>query len=130
MRIKLHSIFVADQDKAKTFYTEVLSFELKQDAAYGPDTRWLTVVSPEDPNGIELLLAPTKGDAAAEAFQKAQYAAEKPASSFTTDDIQKEYERLQAQGVVFRMEPKQMPYGGTDAVFEDGCGNLLNLHQD
>jgi catechol 2,3-dioxygenase-like lactoylglutathione lyase family enzyme len=128
MRIKLTSLFVDDQDKALAFYTESLGFELKTDAPYSETARWLTVVSPEEPDGTELLLnLPDESEAA---FQRATREAGKPATSFTTDDCRRDYERLAATGVKFLMEPAEMPYGGTDALFDDGCGNLINLHQE
>jgi predicted enzyme related to lactoylglutathione lyase len=128
MRIKLAGIFVDDQDRARTFYTEVLGLEIKTDADYGPDARWLTVVSPEDPDGTELLLnAP---DEAARAFQAANRQAGRPATSLSTDDCRRDYRRLVERGVRFVMEPTTMSYGGTDALFDDTCGNLINLHQD
>lgn len=128
MLIKLAGIFVEDQDAARKFYTNVLGFQVKTDAAYGPGQRWLTVVSPEDPDGTQLLLSP--GDEAATALQRAQRAAGKPAVSLTTDDCRREHRELVAKGVTFTLEPTKMEYGGTDAVFDDGCGNLINLHQD
>ena len=128
MRIGLTEIFVDDQVKARAFYTEVLGFRVKTDAPYSDTTRWLTVVSPEDPQGTELLLTPIND--AAVALQASRRAAGSPAISFRTDDCRRTYEELRAKGAVFLSEPKQMDYGGTDAVFEDGCGNLLNLHQE
>lgn len=128
MRIGLTGIFVDDQEKALKFYTEVLGFRLKTDAPYGQGARWLTVVSPEDPEGTELVLGAP--DEAAKIFQRATREAFKPATSFKTDDCQRDYEQLRAKGVKFIMAPRKMPYGGTDALFEDGCGNLLNLHQE
>ena len=128
MRIGLTEIFVDDQDEARNLYTEVLGLQVKTDAPYSDSARWLTVVSPEDPQGTELLLAPMN-DAAA-ALQAYRRAAGAPAISFRTDDCRRTYEELRAKGAVFLSEPKQMDYGGTDTVFEDGCGNLLNLHQE
>ena len=128
MQIKLAQIFVDDQDAARAFFTEKLGFQVKTDAAYGPDDRWLTVVSPESPDGIELLLS--KPDDTARAFRDGLKARGTPATSFVTDDITKEYEALSARGVNFTMPPTRMDYGGTDAVFDDGLGNLLNLHQE
>jgi catechol 2,3-dioxygenase-like lactoylglutathione lyase family enzyme len=128
MRIGLTEIFVDDQDKAHTFYTEVLGLQVKSDAPYSDTTRWLTVVSPEDPQGTELLLSPTNNAAAS--LQASRRAVGSPAISFSTDDCRRTYEDLKAKGARFVSEPKQMDYGGTDAVLEDGCGNLLNLHQD
>jgi catechol 2,3-dioxygenase-like lactoylglutathione lyase family enzyme len=128
MLIKLAGVFVDDQEKAKSFYTNVLGFQVKTDAAYGPGERWLSLVSPEEPDGAALLLGLAEGAAAQ--LQAAQREAGTPAISFTTDDLRREYEALVAKGVKFTLEPTKMSYGGTDAVFDDGCGNLINLHQD
>ena len=128
MRIGLTSIFVDDQVKAERFYTEVLGLHTKTNAPYGPDERWLTVVSPEDPDGFELALH--SADDPARAFQQASRAIGRPMMSLRTDDCQREAERLKANGVVFVAEPARRDYGGTDAVFDDTCGNLINLHQD
>jgi catechol 2,3-dioxygenase-like lactoylglutathione lyase family enzyme len=128
MRIGVVDVFVDDQDKAHAFYTGVLGFQVKDDASYGDATRWLTVVSPENPDGTQLLLAPMT-DAAA-ALQAARREAGTPAVSFTTEDCERAYRELAWRGAVFVSEPQELGYGGTDAVFEDGCGNLLNLHQD
>jgi catechol 2,3-dioxygenase-like lactoylglutathione lyase family enzyme len=128
MRIGVTEVFVDDQDKARTFYTEVLGFQVKVDASYSDTARWLTVVSPEDPDGTQLLLAPIH-DAGA-ALQKFRRDTGAPAVSLTTEDCRLAYRELSERGAVFASEPTQMGYGGTDAVFEDGCGNLLNLHQD
>lgn len=129
MKIGLTSVFVDDQNKALKFYTEVLGFVKKIDAPMGPDARWLTVTSPDGVEGVELLLEPM-GLPAAVTFQKALFEAGIPCTSFGSNDIQKECEKLKALGVVFRTEPIKMEYGGTDAMFEDTCGNLINLHQD
>jgi catechol 2,3-dioxygenase-like lactoylglutathione lyase family enzyme len=128
MRIGLVSIFVDDQDQAQQFYTQVLGFKVKTSAPYGPDERWLSVVSPEDPDGVELVLH--LADEPARAFQAASRAIGRPVLSLRTDDCQRDAERLKAKGVVFVKEPGRMPYGSIDAVFADSCGNLLNLHQD
>jgi catechol 2,3-dioxygenase-like lactoylglutathione lyase family enzyme len=128
MRIGLASIYVDDQDQAEQFYTQVLGFLVKTSAAYGPDERWLSVVSPEDPEGVELVLH--LADEPARAFQAASRQAGRPVLSLRTDDCQGEAERFKAKGVVFVKEPGPMAYGGIDAVFADSCGNLLNLHQD
>ena len=128
MRIGLVSIYVDDQDQAERFYTEVLGLQVKTSAPYGPGERWLTVVSPEEPAGVELVLH--LADAPAQAFQQASRERGRPVLSLRTDDGQGEAERLKAKGVVFVKEPGRMPYGGLDAVFDDSCGNLLNLHQD
>jgi catechol 2,3-dioxygenase-like lactoylglutathione lyase family enzyme len=128
MRIGLTGIFVDDQDKAERFYTEVLGLKIKTNAPYSPTERWLTVVSPEDPDGVELVLHLT--DEPARAFQRASREAGRPVISLRTDDCAGEAERLKAKGVMFVKEPARMAYGGMDAVFDDTCGNLINLHQD
>jgi predicted enzyme related to lactoylglutathione lyase len=128
MRIGLTSVYVDDQDRAERFYTQVLGLQVKASAPYGPNERWLTVVSPEEPDGVELVLH--LADEAARAFQQASRERGRPVLSLHTDDCQGEAERLKAKGVVFVKEPGRMPYGGLDAVFDDTCGNLLNLHQD
>jgi catechol 2,3-dioxygenase-like lactoylglutathione lyase family enzyme len=128
MRIGLTSIFVDDQDQAERFYTDVLGLKVKTSAPYGPDERWLTVVSPEEPDGVELVLH--LADEPARAFQAASRQAGRPVLSLRSDDCAAEAERLKAKGVVFVKEPWRRDYGGVDAVFADTCGNLLNLHQD
>ena len=128
MRIKLAGIFVDDQAAARRFYTEILGLQVKTDAEYGPGARWLTVVSPDEPDGTELMLG--AADEVGSQFQRATRAAGRPAISLSTDDIQRDYARLAAAGVEFTMEPTRMPYGGTDALFDDTCGNLINLHQE
>ena len=128
MRIGLTSIFVDDQDHSERFYTEVLGLEIKTNAAYGPGERWLTVVSPEDPDGVELVLHLT--DEPARAFRQASRELGRPVFSLRTGDCAGDAERLKAKGVVFVREPARMEYGGMDAVFDDTCGNLVNLHQD
>ena len=132
MKIKLASILVDDQTKALKFYTKVLGFKKKMDVPIGED-RWLTVVSSENPEGVELLLEPDynpviKG--AAKKFKKALVEQGIPYTSFGVKDIQKEYERMKKLGVKFVMKPTKMNYGGTDALFDDTCGNLINLHQE
>jgi catechol 2,3-dioxygenase-like lactoylglutathione lyase family enzyme len=128
MRIGLTGIFVDDQDQAERFYTEVLGFKVKTNAPYGPTERWLTVVSPEDPDGVELVLHLT--DEPARAFQQASRELGRPVISLRTDDCAAEATRLKAKGAVFVKEPWRRDYGGIDAVFDDTCGNLINLHQD
>ncbi|HEV8165927.1 MAG TPA: VOC family protein [Actinomycetota bacterium] len=128
MRIGLTGIFVDDQDKAEKFYTEAIGLQIKTNAPYGPTERWLSVVSPEDPDGVELVLH--LADEPARAFQRASREAGRPVISLRTDDCQRDAERLKANGVVFVREPARMDYGGMDAVFDDTCGNLINLHQD
>jgi catechol 2,3-dioxygenase-like lactoylglutathione lyase family enzyme len=126
MKIRLSSVFVDDQDKALKFYTEVLGFVKKRDIPAG-NFKWLTVVSPEGPDDIELLLEPNDNPAA-RTFQQAVYKQGIPATAFAVDDIQKEYERMKKLGVVFGMEPTRTgPV--TVAVFDDTCGNLIQLYQ-
>lgn len=127
MRIGLTEIAVDDQDRARTFYTEVLGLRVKADVPYGPGANWLTVVSPEDPDGTELLLVPS--NEAAAALQAARREQGSPAVSFTTDDCTRSCEELEARGAVFVSPPQRRDYGGIDAVLEDGCGNLVNLHE-
>lgn len=127
MRIGVAEIAVDDQEKAREFYTGVLGMQVKVDASYGEGARWLTVVSPEDPDGTELLLGPLDEETAA--LQARRREGGKPTISFTTEDCRRSYEELTARGAVFVTEPHERPYGGIDAVLEDGCGNLLNLHQ-
>jgi catechol 2,3-dioxygenase-like lactoylglutathione lyase family enzyme len=128
MRIGLAGIFVDDQDRAERFYTEVLGLKVKTNAPYSDTERWLTVVSPEDPDGVELVLHLT--DEPALAFRQANRELGRPVISLRSDDCQRDAERLKAKGVVFVKEPGRMDYGGIDAVFDDTCGNLINLHQD
>jgi len=126
MKIKLTSVMVSDQDKALKFYTEVLGFIKKTEIPMGA-FKWLTVVSPEGPGDIELLLEPCENPAA-KVYQKALFDGGIPLTIFFVDDIAKDYERMKALGVVFRMAPTKGP-GGTCATFEDTCGNLIRLHQ-
>jgi catechol 2,3-dioxygenase-like lactoylglutathione lyase family enzyme len=128
MRIGLTSIFVDDQDQAERFYTEVLGFKIKTNAPYGPGERWLSMVSPEDLDGVELVLH--LADEPAREFRQASRAIGRPVISLRTDDCRRDAERLKAKGVVFVKEPARMDYGGMDAVFDDTSGNLINLHQD
>ncbi|MDP9120162.1 MAG: VOC family protein [Acidobacteriota bacterium] len=126
MKITLSSVFVEDQAKALRFYTEVLGFVKRKDVPLGKN-RWLTVGSTEGAAEVELLLEPNEHPAA-KAFQAAIFADGIPATSFTSTDIEGEYERLIGLGVVFRKKPTKMgPV--TIAVFEDTCGNLIQLHQ-
>ena len=124
MKIVVTSVFVADQDKALKFYTEVMGFVKK---THIPDIYWLTVISPEQPNGPELLLEPNENPAA-QAFQKALVEQGIPLTSFAVDNVQQEYERMKKLGVKFTMEPTQMgPV--TIAVLDDTCGNLIQIAQ-
>ncbi|MEZ4671923.1 MAG: VOC family protein [Anaerolineae bacterium] len=126
MRIHLSSVFVSDQDKALRFYTEVLGFVKKADVPLG-EFKWLTVVSPEAPDGTELLLEPNDNPAA-KTFQEAMHKQGIPLTSFAVNDVQKEYDRLKQLGVAFTMTPTEMgPV--TIAVFDDTCGNLIQIAQ-
>jgi catechol 2,3-dioxygenase-like lactoylglutathione lyase family enzyme len=126
MQIRIASVLVNDQARALDFYTSKLGFRKDKDIPMGP-FRWLTVNSPEGAAGVELLLEPMSLKAA-KIYQKALFTAGVPAAAFITTDIQAEYNRLKSLGVVFRGEPKQMgPI--TAVVFEDSCGNLINLVQ-
>lgn len=127
MKISVTSVMVDDQSKALKFYTEVLGFVLKVDVPVGPTDRWLTVVAPDSPEGTQLLLEPM-GFAPARVYQKALYDAGIPLTSFGVDDCEAEYERMVKLGVVFRSKPTVMgPV--TVAVFEDTCGNLIQMAQ-
>lgn len=128
MRIKLSGIFVDDQDRARAFYTEKLGFQVKTDAPYSEDARWLTVVAPDEPSGTELQLAPLTD--VARAFQQGLKNAGQPATALASEDCKADCERLKSLGVTFTLEPTAMPYGGTDAVFDDTCGNLICIHQE
>ena len=126
MRIKLTSIMVDDQDKALRFYTEVLGFRKKHDIPVG-DYKWLTVVSPEGPDDIELSLEPN-ANPAGKTFQEAMFKQGIPVAAFEVSDIQGEYSRLVKQNVAFTREPTRMgPV--TIAIFADTCGNLIQLYQ-
>jgi catechol 2,3-dioxygenase-like lactoylglutathione lyase family enzyme len=126
MRINLSSVLVDDQEKALKFYTEKLGFTKMADIPMG-DYRWLTVVAPEGPAGVELVLEPM-GFPPAVDYQKALFKANIPFTAFLTDDIEAEFKRLKTQGVIFRGEPQEM--GPIKSVlFEDTCGNLINLVQ-
>ena len=126
MRIILTGVFVGDQDEALRFYTETLGFVKKHDVPAG-EFRWITVVSPEDPDGTELLLEPNQNPVA-QTYQKGLFDQGIPANSFGVTDIHAEHERLKALGVSFTMEPTEMgPV--TIAVFDDTCGNLIQIMQ-
>lgn len=126
MQITLSSNFVDDQERAPRFYTDQAGFEKKHDIPLG-QFRWLTPTSPEGAVGVELLLEPMQFPPA-RVYQKALYEAGIPATAFMSADVNAEYLRLQAKGVRFRGAPK--PMGAITAVlFEDGCGNLINLVQ-
>jgi catechol 2,3-dioxygenase-like lactoylglutathione lyase family enzyme len=126
MRITLSSVLVDDQAKALAFYTDVLGFEKKTDIPLG-EHRWLTVVSPEAPDGVELLLEPDEHPAA-KPFKAALVEDGIPFTSFAVEDVHREHERLRGLGVRFTQEPRAMgPV--TTAVLDDTCGNLIQLAQ-
>jgi catechol 2,3-dioxygenase-like lactoylglutathione lyase family enzyme len=126
MRINLASVLVDDQEKALRFYTEVLGFKEKTNISMG-EHRWITVVSPEDPDGVELVLEPDEHPAA-KAFKEALVADGIPFTSFAVGDVRVEYERLRGLGVYFTQEPTDMgPV--TTAVLDDTCGNLIQIAQ-
>ena len=126
MKIKLSSVYVNDQEKALRFYTDALGFAKKADFSQGP-FRWLTVTSPEDPNGTELQLA-LNDNPAAKAYQQAMFQKGQPAAMFFTDDVQGEYERIKARGAEFTMPPTKVT-GSTIAMLNDTCGNLIQITQ-
>jgi len=126
MKIKLTSVYVDDQEKALRFYTDVLGFNKKADFSNGP-FRWLTVASPEDPDGTELQLA-LNDNPAAKAFQQAIFGQSQPAANFLSDDVKAEYERIKARGAEFTMPPTAVT-GATIAVLNDTCGNLIQISQ-
>jgi predicted enzyme related to lactoylglutathione lyase len=124
VRIKVTSIYVDDQDKALRFYTDVLGFVKKTDVTQGP-FRWLTVASPEEPDGTELQLAPNDNPAA-QAYQRAMFEQGQPAAMFYVDDVQHEYERMNALGADFTMPPTKVT-GSTIAMVNDTSGNLIQI---
>lgn len=128
MKITLTSVSIDDYDKALHFYVDILGFAKKHDIPLGGDARWITVVSPEDPTGTELLLEPNADYPAMKALKEALVNDGIPFTTFQVADIQAEYERLTKLGVEFTMEPTNM--GQTSvAMFDDTCGNLIQIHQ-
>ena len=124
MRIKWTTLYVDDQDKALQFYTDKLGFQKKADFTQG-DYRWLTVVSPEDPDGTELVLE-SNTNAGGKAYQEALRGQSRPAAQFLVSDVQAEYDRLVARGVKFTM-PVTSVTGSIIAILDDTCGNLIQL---
>lgn len=126
MRIKLTSVMVNDQGRASGFYTDVLGFSKKHDIPVG-EYRWLTMVSPEGPDDIELSLEPN-ANPAGKAFQDAMFEQGIPVAAFEVSDIQAEYARLRGHGVAFVKDPAGAgPV--TIAIFADTCGNLIQIYQ-
>ena len=126
MKIKLTSVYVDDQDKALRFYTEVLGFTKKADFSNGA-FRWLTVASPDEPNGTQLQLA-LNNMPAAKAYQQAIFQQGQPAVMFSSDDVKGDYERIKARGATFTMPPTDVT-ASTIAMLNDTCGNLIQLTQ-
>ena len=126
MKITLTSVYVDDQDKALRFYTEVLGMVKKADFSQGP-FRWLTVVSPEDPEGTQLQLA-LNNDPAAKAYQDALFSQSKPALMLFTDNIDGDYDRAKSRGAEFTMPPTDVT-ASKIAMLKDGCGNLVQISQ-
>ena len=126
MKIKYTSIFVNNQDKALRFYTETLGFVKKADVKNN-NYWWVTVVSPEDPDGVQLVLEPNENPVS-KAYQEGIFKQSISAAMFIVDDIQREFERLKKLGVKFTMEPTKLPgTPSTIAVFDDTCGNLIQI---
>jgi len=126
MKIKVTSVHVDDQEKALHFYTEVLGFKKKTDFSQGP-YRWLTVASPEEPDGTELQLA-KNDNPAAKAYQQALFEQSQPAAMFFTDDVQAEYQRMKGLGAEFTMPPTDVT-ASIIAMVKDTCGNLIQVTQ-
>jgi predicted enzyme related to lactoylglutathione lyase len=124
MKIKLTSVYVDDQEKALRFYTEVLGFTKKADFSQGP-YRWLTVASAEEPEGTQLQLA-LNNNPAAKAYQQALFQQNQAAANFLTDNVNADYERMQASGAAFTMPPKDVT-GSRIAMVNDTCGNLIQI---
>jgi catechol 2,3-dioxygenase-like lactoylglutathione lyase family enzyme len=128
MKIKLTSVSISDYDKALKFYTDVMGFVKKHDMDLGGGARWITVVSPEEPNGTELLLEPNATYPAMKALKESLVKDGIPFTAFEVDDIQKEYARMKNLGVRFTMEPTDMGMT-TVAILDDTCGNLIQIFQ-
>lgn len=126
MKIKVTSVYVDDQERALRFYTKMLGFAKKTDFSNGP-YRWLTVTSPEDPDGIELQLA-LNDNPAAKAYQQAMFQQGQPAVMFFTDDVKGDYEKIKARGAEFTLPPTAVT-GSTIAKLKDTCGNLIQISQ-
>ena len=128
MKIKLTSVSIDHYDNALKFYTEVLGFVVKHDIPLGEGVRWITVVSPEEPDGTELLLEPNASYPAMKALKESLVKDGIPFTAFLVKDVQSEYERMQKLGVEFTMEPTNMGTT-TAAIFNDTCGNLIQIYQ-
>lgn len=128
MKIKLNSVSIDDYDKALNFYTEKMGFLKKRDIPLGEGARWITVVSPQEPDGTELLLEPNAWYPAMKALKESLVKDGIPFTAFEVNDIQHEYERLKELGVEFTMEPTDMGMA-IAAVLNDTCGNLIQIYQ-
>jgi catechol 2,3-dioxygenase-like lactoylglutathione lyase family enzyme len=128
IRIHLTSVSIDDYDKAIEFYTQKLGFQKKFDVPLGEGARWITVVSPEDPDGVQLLLEPNAQYPAMKALKEALLQDGMPFTAFKVDDIQAEYDRLKGLGVEFTMEPTNIG-PAIVAVMHDTCGNLIQIEQ-
>lgn len=128
MKIRLASVPIADYDRALSFYADVLGFVKKRDIQLGAGARWITVVSPDDPEGTELLLEPNAEYPAMKALKESLMKDGIPFTAFEVNDIHKEYERLKKLGVQFTMEPTNMGMT-TAAILNDTCGNLIQLYE-
>lgn len=128
MKIKLTSVSIDDYDKALKFYTEMLGFLKKRDIPLGAGARWITVISPEEPEGTELLLEPNADYPAMKALKESLLKDGIPFTAFQVGDVQQEYERMKNLGVEFTMEPTNMGMT-TAAVLNDTCGNLIQIYQ-
>lgn len=128
MKIKLTSVSIDDYDRALKFYTDVMGFVKKHDIAFGEGVRWITVVSPEEPDGTELLLEPNASYPAMKALKESLVKDGIPFTAFQVDDVQQEYDRMRDMGVEFTMEPTNM---GMEiaAILNDTCGNLIQIYQ-
>ena len=126
MKIKLTTVYVDNQDKALRFYTEVLGFVKKADFSQGP-FRWLTVASPDEPDGTELQLE-LNNNPATQAYQQALFQQNQPAAMFFTDDVHADYDRMKARSAEFTMPPNDVT-ASTIAMLKDTCGNLIQVTQ-
>ena len=128
IKIKLESVSIDDYEKAIDFYTNKLGFQLKRDMPLGQGARWITVVSPQEPDGTELLLEPNAQYPAMKALKEALVEDGIPFTAFEVDDVRREYERLKGLGVEFTMEPTDMGMSIV-AILDDTCGNLIQIYQ-
>ena len=128
MKIKLTSVSIDDNDKALKFYTQIMGFVKKQDISLGEGARWITVVSPDEPNGTELRLEPNASYPAMKAFKESLVKDGTTFTAFLVDNVQEEYERMKDLGVEFTMEPTNMGWTSA-AIFDDTYGNLIEIYQ-